>query len=244
MRLWVQLGQPVPWDSYLALGWPSCTKCPVPVSQPSCYKRGLLHSGHSLQTAGAGNTQPCPVPATWNHAWLRKAPARRLALTRTSMLPLYDPQHFICWQQPSSHGSTRGVGLSVPGSPGQKCFLHSSRETFCVFPCIPSPDSHPSPWPTIIKQAASWKNSQGAIPYDFYFYRNLCLGFPKHTQEDLWIGLLTKNITIAKWKCQWFKFFDARSEKQKVAEKIFISKELNKLTKSTHNNSAVSFETT
>lgn len=38
--------------------------------------------------------------------------------------------------------------------------------------------------------------------------------------------------------------FDARSEKQEVAEKIFISKELNKLTKTTHNNSAVSFKTT
>lgn len=32
-------------------------------------------------------TQLCPVPATWNHAWLRKLPARRLAPTKTSMLP-------------------------------------------------------------------------------------------------------------------------------------------------------------
>lgn len=87
------------------------------------------------------------------------------------------------------------------------------------------------------------KYSQGAISYDFCFYQNLSLGFPKRTHEGLWIGPLTKYITIAKWKCHWFNFFDARSEKQEVAENIFISKELNKITKNTHN-SAASFETT
>lgn len=63
MRLSVQLGQPVPWDPYLAPAWPSCTEYLMPVSQPSCYKRGLLCSGHSLeqQPVGAGNAAlSCP----------------------------------------------------------------------------------------------------------------------------------------------------------------------------------------
>lgn len=44
---------------------------------------------------------------------------------------------------------------------------------------------------------------------------------------------LMKYITIQKWKCHLFKFFDARSEGQEVAEEIFSSKEINKLTKKT-----------
>lgn len=168
----------------------------------------------------------------------RKVPARRLALAGTLMLP-----EFLTLYTPLT-AAQEGLGCL--------CWVHQGRNASptpqkkpSVFSPVPSPDSHPSPWSTILKhQLHPEKNSQGAIAYDFHFYQNVSLGFPKHTHEDVWIGLLTKYITITKWKCHWFKFFDARSEKQEVAEKIFISKQLNKLTKNTHYNSTVRFETT
>lgn len=166
----------------------------------------------------------------------RKVPARRLALAGTSMLPEFMTLY-------TAYSSTRGAGLSVPGSPGPKCFPHPSKETLSVFP-------YTQPWQPSFSMAHHHKTScilrkiHKELFHMIFFYQNLSLGFPKHTHEDLWIGLLTRYITTATGKCHWFKFFDARSEKQEVAEKIFISKQLNKLTKNIHYNSTVSFETT
>lgn len=153
MRLSVQLGQPVPWDWYLALAWPSCTKHLMPVSQPSCYKRGLLYSGSNFQQqpVGAGHMQPCPAPATWKQACLRKAPAPRLALTRTCMLP-----DFMALYTVYAHSSTRGAGWLCRAHQGRNAsFIPQKKPS--VFSPMPSPDSHPSPWPIRIKQAAFWE---------------------------------------------------------------------------------------
>lgn len=222
MRLWVQLGQAVPRDWCLALAWPSCTKSLMPVSQPSCYKRGLLCSGHNLeqQPAEAGHTQPCPAPATWSHACLREVPAHRLALTGTSMLP-----EFMALYTLYAYSSTRGAGWLCWGRNASP----TPQKKPSVFSPVPSPDGHPSPWPTMVKQAAfREENHKEPFHMIFCFTRIWAWGFPKHTHEDLWIDLLTKYIIMAKLKCNWFKFFDARSEKQEVAEKIFSSKEINK----------------
>lgn len=61
---------------------------------------------------------------------LRKVPPCRLALAGTSMLP-----GFMTLYTLYAYSSTRGAGLSVPGSPGQKCFPYPSKKTLCVFSC-------------------------------------------------------------------------------------------------------------
>lgn len=171
MRLSVQLGQPVPWDWYLALAWPSCTKYLL-----ASVTAQLLQARAIVQWSQSGATQPCPAPATWNHACLGKLPARRLALTGTPCSQNWWPST-LC----TLTAAEEGLGCLCWAHQGRNA-SPSPQKNPSVFSPVSSPDSHPSPWPTIIKQAASWeKKSQGGISYDFCFYQNLSPGFPKHT---------------------------------------------------------------
>lgn len=140
MRLSVQLGQPVPWDSYLALAQPSCTKHLMPVSQPSCYKPGPLHSGHNLMKHTA-----LSFPWHLEPAWEKFLLADWHWLGRPCSQNWWPSTLF-------AYSSTRGAGLSVPGSPGQKCFPHPSKETLCVFPCT-------QPWQPSFPMAHHHKTS-------------------------------------------------------------------------------------
>lgn len=203
----------------------SC-QCHNPAATSEGYCAVVTISSSSLLRLDTHSPVLPPPPGT-TPAWEKFL--LRLALTGTSMLP-----EFMALYTLYAYSSTRGAGWLCWGRNASP----TPQKKPSVFSPVPSPDGHPSPWPTMVKQAAfREENHKEPFHMIFCFSRIWAWGFPKHTHEDLWIGLLTKYIIMAKLKCNWFKFFDARSEKQEVAEKIFSSKEIN----TNHNNSAVSF---
>lgn len=116
---------------------------------PASVTAQLLQARAIVQWSQSGATQPCPAPATWNHACLRKLPARRLALTGTSMFPeLMTPTLSMLT------AAQEGLGCLCWAHHGRNASPSPQKNPSVFFP-ESSPDSHPSPWPTIIKQVAS-----------------------------------------------------------------------------------------
>lgn len=97
-----------------------------------------------------------------------------------------------------------------------------------------SPTMHPALTAILLhgrshKTSCQQRNSHKEL-FHIIFWEDLEPGLPRTHPWRTVDWPLTSYITTAKWKCHLFKCFYAQSEGQEVAEEIFHSKALKKLT--------------